>query len=175
MQAFLIILLVNVAAFVPSYLITIEKLRIIWSGKNIIVSKLLSSGGHSIALPPAAPRTTRMTSMLSPMTTTTDTIQLPPMATLPPMDSNVEELDLPERVNTEIAVRMNKPLPAQVENSVLYMKNFLVQFMKDSMSGMQIQKEEIERLKEKGALFGEMCGRIVIISESVEDGAASSG
>jgi len=173
--AFFIIFLVNVAAFVPSYLITMEKLRIIWSGKNIIVSKLLSSGGNSIALPPTSTRITRNTSMLSPMTTTTDTIQLPPMATLPPMDSNVEELDLPERITTEISVRMYKPLPAQVENSVLYMKNYLVQFMKDSMSGMQIQKEELERLKEKGILFGEMCGRIVIISESEGEGAAPSG
>jgi len=32
------------------------------------------------------------------------------------------------------------------------MKHFLVQFMKDYMSRMQIQKEEPERLKEKGVL-----------------------
>eukprot|EP00590_Aulacoseira_subarctica_P005122 CAMPEP_0172435654 /NCGR_PEP_ID=MMETSP1064-20121228/71303_1 /TAXON_ID=202472 /ORGANISM="Aulacoseira subarctica , Strain CCAP 1002/5" /LENGTH=339 /DNA_ID=CAMNT_0013183999 /DNA_START=656 /DNA_END=1675 /DNA_ORIENTATION=- len=166
---FILVILINVSVFAPSYLITIEKLRIIWSGKTIVISELLKSGTTAISLPPIASTNESSKAIKS------ETISSPTIVSSSRMKSDVDAADQPESVTTEIAVRMNKPLPGQLEKSVVYMKNFLVQFMKNSMSGTEIQKEELVKLKEKGKLFGEMCGRIVIISESEEEGAVSNG
>ena len=64
------------------------------------------------------------------------------------MESDVDAADESQSLEVEIAVHMNKPMPGQLEKSVVYMKNFLVQFMKNSMSGTQIQKQELVKLKE---------------------------
>jgi len=193
--------------FSTSWLIMLGKLRIIWSGQKIVVSKLLRSRGPSLAEGSESPCTSsskpegvggivsdhdsmvqsvadslpRGSIKIEGISEVKEPRHLPDQEVLPGNSGDIDDRDdrvkladphakdateaQPEHVSLSIAVNMRKPLPPTLEKSILYMRELLIRISHFSMTGIQVPKQELEKLRDKGKRFGDMCGRIVIESE----------
>jgi len=192
---------INSMVFSTSWLIVLEKLRIIWSGQQIVVSRLLKSRGPLSSESSVAVGLSRLSSGIlsghdSMFHTVSEIVPNGPTKIEQPSEV-IEPHDVPEQgiplgntgdienhdedqaefqerqkdgthteqVPLSITVNMRKPLPSQLEKSILYMKEMLTSICGYSMTGLQVPKQELEKLRDKGKRFGDMCGRIVIAPE----------